>query len=133
MALEEPTDGPSDLERAALHNLGLGVEHVYRAFGHLLEFHHETGRAMDEFETARVQLREAGHEAFAARLRDDLLPAGAVGDMWTYELVEAFESGLLADVVEFETAVRDALADGVAHVTERDQQRRWRDRAKSQS
>jgi hypothetical protein len=111
----------TDAERAALHDLRLGLEHIHRGYGHLLAFHHQIGHAMDRFEDAR------DHDEFANRLRDERLPAGVVDDRWTYELVEAFENGFLADTTAFEQAIRDALADGADHVTEREQQRRrWR-------
>lgn len=119
----------TDAERDALHHVRIGVDHVQRAFGSLLEFHHEMGSAMDRFEAARESLREAGHDEFADALRDDVLPAGAVDDRWSYELVESFREGLLPDAVELERAVRDDLADGVAYVRERALQREWRERA----
>ncbi|ELZ20152.1 hypothetical protein C477_07031 [Haloterrigena salina JCM 13891] len=37
----------SDVEADALHELQLGIEYVHRAYGTLLEFHHELGHAMD--------------------------------------------------------------------------------------
>jgi hypothetical protein len=120
----------TDAECDALHDLQLAVEHVHRAFGYLLEFHHETGHAMDRFEEAREKLEAAGHDAFAATLRDDVLPAGAVDDRWSYEVVEGFKHGLFTDCVEYERRVREELADGVEHVAEREQQRAWRDRAR---
>ena len=116
-------------ERAALHELQLGGEHVQRAYGHLLAFHHQVGRAMDRYAAAEPHLREAGHRAFADEIRDHHLPAGVVDDRWSYELVEAFERGFLAETTGFERRVRDRLAEGVGHVTEREQQREWRDRA----
>ncbi|WP_255151458.1 hypothetical protein [Halorarius halobius] len=119
----------TDTEREALHALELGVEHVHRAFGALVECHHETGRAMDRFETARRKLRAAGHDEFADRLRDDLLPRGAVDDRWTYELVEAFDDQIRADAVDVEKQVRERLAGGERHVTEKGQKRAWRRRA----
>ncbi|WP_232703527.1 hypothetical protein [Halobacterium wangiae] len=122
-------DDLTPAEREALHELQLGVEHVYRAYGRLLGFHHSLGRGVDHLDAAERLLRETGHEEFANALRDEHLPAGAVGDKWSYELVEAFRHGLLADVSEFETGVRDSLAGGEEHVTERRQQREWRERA----
>lgn len=119
----------SDGEREALHELQLGLEHVYRGYGALLTFHHQIGHAMDHVARAEARLREAGHDRRADELRDHLLPAGAVGDRWTYELVEAFRDGFLRDVTDFEADVRDDLAGGVGHVTERRQQARWRERA----
>ncbi|SFR49632.1 hypothetical protein [Halogeometricum limi] len=119
----------TDEELDALHNLQLAVEHVYQAYGDLLRFHHEIGHAMDQMNDAETALREAGHEAWANRLRDHLLPSGAIDDAWTYELVDAFRDGLLADATDLESDVREDLADGVDHVTERRQQARWRERA----
>lgn len=121
----------ADDEREALHSMQLGVEHVFQAYGALLECHHHAGNAMGKFADAEGALREAGHDAFADDLRDRLLPAGAVGDSWTYELVREFREGFVDDLDEFESAVREELADGLDHVTERAQQRRWRERAES--
>ncbi|QCS41352.1 hypothetical protein [Natrinema versiforme] len=122
----------SDAEQAALHELQLGIEHVHRAYGTLLEFHHELGHAMDRMSDAEAELREAGHEEWANDLRDDHLPAGAISDQWTFELVEEFSEAFLEEVDAFETRVRDELADGVDHVTERRQKQQLRDRARSE-
>ncbi|ADQ66043.1 hypothetical protein C499_10364 [Halogeometricum borinquense DSM 11551] len=119
----------SDAEREALHELQLGIEHVYRGYGTLLTFHHQVGHAMDHLANAEAYLREAGHKEWANILRDHHLPAGAVDDQWTYELVQAFREGLLQDVADFEHDVRDDLVDGLDHVTERQQQSQWRERA----
>ncbi|RZV11447.1 hypothetical protein BDK88_0326 [Natrinema hispanicum] len=119
----------SDAEQAALHDLQLSLEHVHRAYGTLLEFHHQLGHAMDRLGDAEDSLREAGYEAWANDLRDDHLPAGAISDQWTFELVEEFSGEFLEDVDAFEREVRDELADGVDHVTERRQKRRLRERA----
>ncbi|WP_126662280.1 hypothetical protein [Haloterrigena salifodinae] len=119
----------SDVEADALHELQLGIEYVHRAYGTLLEFHHELGHAMDRMGDAEDALREAGHEEWADALRDDHLPAGAVSDQWTFELVEEFSEEFVAEVDAFETEVREELADGVDHVTERRQKRQLRDRA----
>ncbi|WP_313693457.1 hypothetical protein [Halorarum halobium] len=121
----------TETEREALHDAQLGIEHVFRAYGDLLACHHRTGHAMEKFERAESLLREAGHDEFANVLRDELLPAGAVEDAWTYELVEAFREGFVDEMEAFESALRADLADGRYHVTERDQQRRWRRRARS--
>jgi len=119
----------TESEQAALHDLQLGIEHVYRAYGALLEYHHELGGAMDRVADAETALRDAGHEEWANALRDEHLPSGAIDDRWTYELVDAFAAGFLPAITDFEQAVRDDLAAGVPHVTEREQQRRWRERA----
>ncbi|WP_122091057.1 hypothetical protein [Halalkalicoccus subterraneus] len=122
-------DGPTDAERELLHECQLGIEYLHRAYGDLLAFHHEVGHAMDRFAVAERELRALGYEGFADELRDDHLPAGAVGDAWTYELVEAFQRGMLASVVAFECDLREELAEGRSHVAERRQQAAWRERA----
>jgi hypothetical protein len=132
----EPRDGGTGLteaELAALHDLELGLEHVRRGYGALLTFHHQIGRGMDRFDDARARLREAGHDDLADRLRDEVLPAGAVGDRWSYELVADFRRAFLADVTAVEADAREALAGGDHHLTERRQQARWRDRAEGEA
>ncbi|QLK27549.1 hypothetical protein HYG81_08085 [Natrinema zhouii] len=119
----------SEAERAALHELQLSIEHVHRAYGTLLEFHHQLGHAMDRLGDTEDRLREAGHEQWANALRDDHRPAGAISDQWTFELVEEFSDEFLEDVDAFEREVREELADGIDHVTERRQKRELRERA----
>ncbi|SDR38740.1 BAR domain-containing protein [Natronobacterium texcoconense] len=119
----------SDEEADALHHMQLGIEYVHRAYGSLLEFHHQLGHAMDRMSDAEDELRAAGHEEWADSLQNDHLPAGAISDQWTFELVEEFSTEFMDDVVAFEDAVREELADGLDHVTERQQKRRLRERA----
>ncbi|MFB6304139.1 MAG: hypothetical protein ABEH47_03160 [Haloferacaceae archaeon] len=119
-----------DRERNALHEVQLGVEHLHRAYGHLLAFHHAVGHAMDRFAAIEDDLRAVGYDEYASELRDDHLPAGVVGDRWSYELVEEFQDGFLAEMTGFEHRLREDVAGGRRHVTEREQQRRWRERAR---
>ncbi len=119
----------TDAEQAALHDLQLGIEYVHRAHGSLLTFHHELGHGMDRLSDAEKRLRDAGHTEWADALRDEHLPAGAISDQWTYELVEEFAEGFLTEVAAFEETVRKDLADGLDHVTEREQQTSLRERA----
>lgn len=119
----------TDAELDALHDLQLGIEHVHRAYGTLLEFHHSLGHAMDRMASAEDHLREAGHDEWANQLRDRHLPAGAISDRWTYELVEEFADEFRDPIAAFEDDVREELADGLDHVTERRQQRRLRERS----
>ena len=106
-------------ERRALHELQLGVENLYRGYGSLLDFHHAIGRGMDHLHDAEEILREAGHEKRADMLRDEALPTGVLEDRWTYEIVESFEREFLTEVSGFEQDVREDLADGTEHITER--------------
>lgn len=119
-------------ERAALHELQLGIENLYQGYGSLLEFHHTIGRGMDHLQEAETKLRAAGQEEAADLLRDDALPTGVFEDMWTYEVVEAFKREFLTEITGFEEQIREDLADGHEHITERRQQQAWRERAERQ-
>ncbi|KTG08800.1 hypothetical protein AUR64_13330 [Haloprofundus marisrubri] len=121
----------SEAERQALHQLQLGIEYVYRSYGALLDFHHHLGHAMDRMADAEEHLRAAGHDELADELRDRHLPAGALDDRWSYEIVGDFRRNFLHEITDYETGVRDDLVDGLDHVTEREQQREWRERAES--
>lgn len=123
----------TDAERDALHELQVGIEHFQRGYGRLLDCHHQIGRGMDRFESAREMLRDAGHDDLADELRDRHLPAGVVGDRWTYELVEEFEEGFLSPMRAFEWAACEELADGRDHVAERKYQAEWRERAEGET
>jgi len=132
MAVDEyPSEQtPTETEQEALHRVTLGMEWLQRAHGHLLAFHHNVGHAMDHFAAAEPLLREAGHVELADAIRDEYLPRGVVDeDRWSYDIVEDFEDGVLADMDAFETTVRTQLADGQRHVAERAQERRWKERS----
>lgn len=135
MAVDEHASGqpPTETEQEALHRVTLGMEWLQRAHGHLLAFHHGVGHAMDHFAAAEPLLRDADHTDLADAIRDEYLPRGVVDeDRWSYDVVEDFEDGVLADMDAFETAVRTQLADGQRHVAERAQERQWKDRAESE-
>jgi hypothetical protein len=120
----------SDDAVAALHELELGVEWLHRAHGHLLAFHHNTGHAMEHIAEAEHHFRECGREDVADAIRREHLPRGVIDDdRWSYDVLECFESGILAELNRFEVAVREDVADGVRHVAERQQEREWKQRA----
>lgn len=129
---ETAVDGPepSETEREALHEAELGVEWLRRAHGALVEFHHNTGHAMDHLHRAEALFREAGRTELADALRDEHLPRGVDGDRWSYDLLETVESGFIRPVTRFERRARERVAGGRRHVTERRQERRWKRRAR---
>lgn len=133
MAADGRHDPPADLtdrEREALHEIELGLEWLHRANGHLVAFHHNVGHAADHLAAAERLLRDAGLEGPANALRDDILPRGVIDEgRWSYDLVEEYQTGLLADLTAFETTIRERLAGGRRHVAERRQERRWKRRA----
>ncbi len=119
-----------DTERAALHSVELGVEWLHRAHGDLVRFHHQIGHAMDHLADAETEFREAGYDGLADAIRDEYLPRGVIDDnRWSYDVLETYEDGFLADLTAFETETRETVADGRRHVTERRQERVWKQRA----
>ena len=117
-------------EQAALHRVELGLEWLHRAHGHLVEFHHNTGHAMDHLAAAEESFRECGHTELADALRDQYLPRGVIDeDRWSYDVLECFQEGFLTDIEGFEERARNTVADGQRHVTERAQERAWKARA----
>ncbi|WP_435334815.1 hypothetical protein [Haloarchaeobius sp. TZWWS8] len=137
--MRESTLSATEVE--ALHRAELGLEWLRRAHGHLIEFHHAIGHGMDHLDVVEGLLRESGHAELADELRTVHLPRGVIDghreqarvqdDRWSYDVLETFEEGLLADVIDFEGRTRRELADGARHVAERRQEREWRARARA--
>ena len=118
-------------EREALHRVELGVEWLHRAHGDLVEFHHKTGHAMDHLADAEAQLRACGHTDLADALRDEYLPRGVIDEgRWSYDVLESYQDGFLSALTDFEERARGEIADGQRHVTERRQEREWKQRAR---
>ena len=136
---KDHSDQLSDQEREALHQVELGIEHLHRAHGHLVSFHHDTGRAMDHLADAEDHLRQCGYDELADELRDEYLPRGVVTDdtaddthagRWSYDLLENYQDVFLADLVDFGEAVTQQVADGLRHAAERKQEFDWKGRAR---
>jgi hypothetical protein len=122
---------PSETDVEALHEVELGLEWLLRAQGHLVQFHHATGHAMDHLAVAEEGLREAGYDDLADELRDHHLPQGVVDeDRWSYDVLEDFQDGVLAAVQTFEADARDRVGDGTRHLAERRQERAWKERSR---
>lgn len=125
----EHSDHAPDVLDAA-HELELGLEWLLRAQAALMQCHHATGHAMDHLNVAETHLREVGADDLADRLRDGVLPRGVTAhDEWTYELVEAFEEGPLAEVETIRDEAVDDLTGGERHAAERAQRRAWERRS----
>ncbi len=125
---DRPGGDLSESEIEALHEVELGLEWLHRAHGSLVEFHHATGHAMDHLADAEATLRASGYDELADRLREELLPTGVFNQTWSYDVVETFQDGCLADVTAFESDVRETVSDGRRHVAERRQEREWKGR-----
>jgi len=127
---DRPGADLTELEVEALHEVELGVEWLRRAHGKLLEFHHNTGHAMEHLAEAEELLRESRHEDLADEIRDRHLPRGVVDeDRWSYDVLESFEADFMTELTAFEEFARMDLADGRRHVAERRQEREWKRQA----
>lgn len=133
----ELLDSLTDAELEALHSVELGVEHLHRAHGHLVAFHHSTGRAMNHLADAEDQLRAADREALADEIRDEYLPRGVIEGSrpddrgrWSYDVLETYEEVFLEDLVAFGAKVCDAIAGGLRHAHERRQELDWKRRSR---
>jgi hypothetical protein len=85
---------------------------------------------MDHLADAEEFLRDGGHDELANALRDRYLPRGVIDEnRWSYDILESFQEGFLADLTAFEERARDDIADGHRHVNERVQERAWKGRA----
>lgn len=138
--MDTDTDAVEDLtetELSALHEVELATEHLHRAHGHLVAFHHSVGRAMNHLAASEELLRAAGYDDYAAAVRDEYLPRGVIEGRhaddrgrWSYDVLETYEAVFLEDVVAFGEAVCDEIAGGLRHAHERRQEREWKDRAR---
>lgn len=129
----------SKTEREALHEVELGVERLHRGHGHLVAFHHNTGRAMNHLAAAEDLLRECGYHSLADSLRDEYLPRGVVAacnsadpveGRWSYDILENFQDVFLNDIITFGEGIHDSVANGLRHVFERQQEQDWKHRSR---
>lgn len=99
----------------AVHQKEQALKWMERAWGCLLECHHNVGHAQLTMLDAVDKLDVAGHGEMAHSLRttvatDDVLPG-----RWTYQVVDEFRVRLLEATRRFEADLRERLAGGVRH------------------
>jgi len=100
--------GMSDATVAALGALSEALETVEYARGQLYEFHRRSGTADRQLQRARDQLRAAGHPELAEQL-SGLIGRDVVADMWTFQLVDAYDAQYWQPVRDIERAIRESL------------------------
>jgi hypothetical protein len=81
-----------DATVAAAGKLSEALEIVEHARGLLYGFHRLCGTADLTLQDAVDALREAGHHQLADRLSQDLVGRNVIADMWSFELVEAYDA-----------------------------------------
>jgi len=111
-------DGVDDALVEAVGKVSEALEWVERARGHLYEFHQLSGHADLLFGEAADALADAGAEAVAAELREQLIGRNVLEGRWTFQIVEEYDDGYWTDARAMDRHVRDALMDGRRHVFE---------------
>jgi len=110
--------GVGDETVAALGELSAAFEVIEEARGHLYAFHRRSGKADLALQEALDHLREAGHTGLADEIDRVLVGRDVVPGLWTYQLVESYDStyyDVWKAVVEKAERVTDA---GAPHLAE---------------
>lgn len=114
-----PSTGPVDeLTVEAVGRFSEGFERLIRARGALYEFHQQMGRCDALMGEAVDLLREAGHHDLAGDLETSLIGRNAIPDLWTFQIVEAFDDTYYEVAAACERQVRETLSDSRRHVHE---------------
>jgi len=121
-AATEP--GADDATVEAVGKVSAAFEVVENARGMLYAFHRMSGEADLALQDAVLSLRAAGHQELADEIGDVLVGRDVVRDMWTFQLVEAYDEQYWQVFREASALVRDRLAAGLPHVFEAEMKRR---------
>jgi hypothetical protein len=107
-------DGMSDDTVAALGKLSEAMEVIENARGLLYQFHRMAGTADLTLQEAVDQLREAGHRELAAEIDEVLIGRDVLPGLWTFQIVEAYDSHYWQVFRDVEQEARSRLG-GVPH------------------
>ncbi len=110
--------GVDDAVVEATGKLSEALETVEQARGHLYAFHQLSGHADQQLKDAVGALREVGQAAAADQVEQVLVGRDVVRDMWTFEIVEAYDAQYWAAFRAVEEYVREALIAGTPHLFE---------------
>lgn len=120
--------GVSDAAVAAAGRLSEALEKTERARGHLYAFHQLTGGADNALDEVVALLRDAGHEALAGRVAEELIGRNVLPGRWTFQVVEEYDDGYYQAFRRLEEDVRGQLLRGRRHVYEAEMKERRRTR-----
>lgn len=111
-------DGVDDATVEAVGKLSAAFEVVENARGLLYAFHRMTGEADLGLQDALTALRRAGHTALADEVDEVLVGRDVVRDMWTFQIVEAYDEQYHRVFGEVTAAVAQQLLGTQGHVFE---------------
>jgi hypothetical protein len=107
-------DGMSDATVAALGKLSEALEVIENARGLLYQFHRITGTADRILREAVDDLGSAGHGDLAAEIDECLIGRDVLPGLWTFQIVEGYDSNYWQVFRDVEQAARQRLG-GVPH------------------
>ncbi len=107
-----------DARIEALGTLSEALEVVEDARGHLYAFHRLSGRADLTLQDAVARLRSAGEQALADEIDEVLVGRDVLPGLWTFQVVEAYDTGYWAVFRDVERTARERLGDVEPHVFE---------------
>jgi hypothetical protein len=108
----------------AVGKISAAFEVVENARGMLYAFHRMSGEADLALQDGLKALRDAGHSALADEIDDVLVGRDVVHDMWTFQIVEAYDEQYWQVFQAAERLVREQLSGGEPHVYEAEMKRR---------
>ncbi|RJK93203.1 hypothetical protein [Vallicoccus soli] len=110
--------GVDDRTVEALGKLSEALEAVEVARGHLYAFHRLSGTADLTCGQAVDLLREAGHDALADRVEQEVVGRNVIEGRWTFQVVEDYDATYYAAFKDVERAAREELVQGRRHLYE---------------
>jgi hypothetical protein len=110
--------GTDDATVAAVGKVSAAFEVVENARGMLYAFHRMSGEADLALQEGLTALREAGHPELADEIDDVLVGRDVVRDMWTFQIVEAYDEQYWRVFRAADELVRKQLSAGAPHVFE---------------
>ena len=116
--------GADDATVEAVGKVSAAFEVVENARGMLYAFHRMSGEADLALQDALTSLRAAGHHELAGEIDDVLVGSDVVSDMWTFQLVEAYDEQYWQVFREASALVRASLSAGRPHVFEAEMKHR---------
>ena len=108
----------------AVGQISAAFEVVENARGMLYAFHRMSGEADLALQDGLRALRDAGHDTLAAEIDDVLVGRDVVRDMWTFQIVEAYDEQYWQVFQAVDSLVREQLSGGEPHVYEAEMKRR---------
>jgi hypothetical protein len=118
------TTGTDDATVDAVGKISAAFEVVENARGILYAFHRMSGEADLALQEGLAALRETGNSELADEIDDVLVGRDVVRDMWTFQLVEAYDEQYWQVFRAADALVRRRLSGGRPHVFEAEMKQR---------